>query len=201
MNDKKMTELDVQQALLDEQREANRLKRMEMGIAADDPHAKLVSWNTDQEAANKAIVEAKGEAREFPMRVPLHTEEVGALQAFVTAVAYREISDEPRKGERGSPKGKLRIQCLKDWNIVEATSAIRAHHLEAHGTVLDDMKRQAAMNEANELTQKIERSFVRQTVWRQVTQPTMRRLIGRLVEDVLAGGEAFLVEERSAAAQ
>jgi hypothetical protein len=58
-----------------------------------------------------------------------------------------------------------------------------------------DLERSALRSKHQEMLDLIEVRHVKPSTWKDITLPVMRRLVGRLIPDLLANGEATLVTE------
>jgi len=142
--------------------------------------------------------EGGGEVR-TPLLVHHHTE-YGTIPVRVIAVSTREHSEEPRHRGEANPRGEQRISTLTEWDISEAEQIIRASVHQAHAATLDDLERAGRTADLAAVRQRLEVGGggehggpgVRHRVWKACTQPTLQRLVGRLLRDLLASGGAQL---------
>jgi hypothetical protein len=188
---------DIQRLILAEMQETNRLKRLELGTASDDPTAKLLAADKLAHEETLALGEACGPEQRIPLIVRHSAPDFGPLTIQVSAVAFR--ATDCRRGDRPDAIGRLRVQSLRDWDTIEATETIRAHHMEANRSSLEQLQREGLKNELAQLEQDLERRNVRADVWKQITLPTFRLLVGRLIDDLVATGAVSLVDAAAAA--
>jgi hypothetical protein len=192
---------EIQRQLLEAALEANRLKRLELGVAAEDPKAKLFEADRLVEEQRQAVAALRGEEQRIRMRVRL-TSDLGPLELTVTAICFKDATDEPHKNDRGSPRGRLRVQNIwrgapgpgLTWDDAEARELIRKHHLDAHASGLEDLARNGHRRQLDEAVATLDRGAIRNDVWKLVTLPTLRLLVDRLVDDLVASGAVTIVE-------
>jgi hypothetical protein len=194
--EKKPTEAgdDVQRAILEEMRETNRLKKLELGRVADRSEEKLREADRATEEARQAMAESRGPEQRIRVRLQLTSSDAGLLPpVFATFECFKVLeTDEKRRGE-GPAAGKLRVRGVRDIDSRAATAALRAFHFESHSFARSDLARQGAKKELAEMDQMLENKWVRASVWRDCTLQTFR-LVGRLLPELLASGAVTIVE-------
>lgn len=173
---------------------ANELKMLELGVAADAPHAKLIEADRAKEAERQQLAEQRGPEQRIRLSVRVSSADAGPLpNVFVTAIAFRATAEPRNRGERDC-EGRPRIQTLTAWDVTDAEQAIREWVHEQHRSTLDDLQREGARKELDALLSELDRKFTRHEVWRSCTLSTLRACVGKLIPDLVAIGAVQIVE-------
>ncbi|MGO9836219.1 MAG: hypothetical protein ACLP1X_18620 [Polyangiaceae bacterium] len=163
---------------------------------------------------HEAFWSAKGPEGRYRLSIPVDLVDLGGEFGCVTSIEVTAIafavapSEKPRTGDRLPIVNKHRINGLCEWRTDEAVATIRATLRASVAATIAELERKGEATKVAELLEKLERPStgvpgaihgVKGETWRRITLTTLRKCVGRLVEDLVAVGAVTLVDAKAAA--